>query len=312
MNSLDKTDQVIINLKVVSTLTEGERLCLRNNNFSIYSPGWAQAIYRWISGETRWVNMDDLKSVINDAIRILGTYINMVQHAYTPVSGPDRYAFAVPTPHTSIGFVTSMARELKAATVGLSNLRKTYAGDQLITATFDLLIERTLLEIQKAEETIESFYDAHGRHLKVSTDDKINCEAGVNDNGNTTPLRAATQLPLPVTQLPLPVTQLPLPVTQLPLPVTQLPLPATQPPLPVTQPPLPATQLPPSVIVTDVASRTSTTGMRASTDDQPRRPNINRPPRPMGSTATRTPMSLVSALYNDDESSRQAGGSKDD
>lgn len=284
MNSLDKTDQVIINLKVVSTLTEGERLCLRNNNFSIYSPGWAQAIYRWISGETRWVNMDDLKSVINDAIRILGTYINMVQHAYTPVSGPDRYAFAVPTPHTSIGFVTSMARELKAATVGLSNLRKTYAGDQLITATFDLLIERTLLEIQKAEETIESFYDAHGRHLKVSTDDKINCEAGVNDNGNTTPLGAATQLPLPVTQLP----------------------------LPVTQPPLPATQLPPSVIVTDVASRTSTTGMRASTDDQPRRPNINRPPRPMGSTATRTPMSLVSALYNDDESSRQAGGSKDD
>ena len=284
MNSLDKTDQVIINLKVVSTLTEGERLCLRNNNFSIYSPGWAQAIYRWISGETRWVNMDDLKSVINDAIRILGTYINMVQHAYTPVSGPDRYAFAVPTPHTSIGFVTSMARELKAATVGLSNLRKTYAGDQLITATFDLLIERTLLEIQKAEETIESFYDAHGRHLKVSTDDKINCEAGVNDNGNTTPLGAATQLPLPVTQLP----------------------------LPVTQPPLPATQLPPSVIVTDVANRTSTTGMRASTDDQPRRPNINRPPRPMGSTATRTPMSLVSALYNDDESSRQAGGSKDD
>lgn len=276
MNSLDKTDQVIINLKVVSTLTEGERLCLRNNNFSIYSPGWAQAIYRWISGETRWVNMDDLKSVINDAIRILGTYINMVQHAYTPVSGPDRYAFAVPTPHTSIGFVTSMARELKAATVGLSNLRKTYAGDQLITATFDLLIERTLLEIQKAEETIESFYDAHGRHLKVSTDDKINCEAGVNDNGNTTPREAVTQLPLPVTQ------------------------------------PLPPTQLPPSVIVTDVASRTSTTGMRASTDDQPRRPSINRPPRPMGSTATRTPMSLVSALYNDDESSRQAGGSKDD
>ena len=163
MNSLDKTDQVIINLKVVSTLSEGERLCLRNNNFSIYSPGWAQAIYRWISGETRWVNMDDLKSVINDAIRILGTYINMVQHAYTPVAGSDRHAFAVPTPQTSIGFVTSMARELKAATGGLHNLRKTYAGDQLITATFDLLIERTLLEIQKAEETIQAFHSVHGR-----------------------------------------------------------------------------------------------------------------------------------------------------
>lgn len=156
MNSLEKTDQVIINLKVISTLTDGERLCLRNNNFSVYSPGWSQAVFRWMSGETRWVNMEDVKMVISDAIRILGTYVNLVHHAYTPVTD-DRFSFAVPTPQTCFGFVSTMARELRAATKGLESLKQTYTGDQLITATFDLLIERTLLEIQKADETMITY-----------------------------------------------------------------------------------------------------------------------------------------------------------
>lgn len=156
MNSLEKIDQVIINLKVISTLTDGERLCLRNNNFSVYSPGWSQAVFRWMFGETRWVNMEDVKMVISDAIRILGTYINLVHHAYTPVAD-DRFSFAVPTPQTCFGFVSTMARELRAATKGLASLKQTYTGDQLITATFDLLIERTMLEIQKADETMITY-----------------------------------------------------------------------------------------------------------------------------------------------------------
>lgn len=156
MNSLEKTDQVIINLKVIATLQDGERLCLRNQNFSVYSPGWAQALYRWMNGETRWVNMDDIKTVMNDAIRILGTYINMVHHVCTDVY-TDHFLMAVPTPQTSLAFVNTMARELKAATNGLENLKKTYSGDQLITATFDLLIERTMIEIHKAEETLAKF-----------------------------------------------------------------------------------------------------------------------------------------------------------
>ena len=157
MNSLDKTDQVIINLKVIASLQEGERLCLRNNTFSVYPAGWTQALFRWMYAETRWVNMDDIKTVGNDAVRIMGTYINMIQHAFTPVAG-DKYTFAVPTPQTCIGFVTTMSRELMAATRGLQNLKRTYDGDQLITATFELLIERTQLEIQKATEAVTAFY----------------------------------------------------------------------------------------------------------------------------------------------------------
>jgi len=170
MNSLEKTDQVIINLKVIATLQDGERLCLRNQNFSVYSPGWAQALFRWMNGETRWVNMDDIKTVINDAIRILGTYINMVHHVCTDVY-TDHFLMAVPTPQTSLAFVNTMARELKAATNGLENLKKTYTGDQLITATFDLLIERTMIEIHKAEETLAKFKRPDpGNESKTVTD----------------------------------------------------------------------------------------------------------------------------------------------
>lgn len=155
MDSLDKTDQIIINLKVLSMLHEGERLCIRNEQFSVYSAGWTQAVCRWMYGESRWADVDDIKSVVNDALRVLGTYMNMLQNSYATVPVVT-FAFGVPPPETSIGFVRTLARELTAAVKGLENLKLTYSGDQLITATFDLMIERMTLEIGNSIKVVDA------------------------------------------------------------------------------------------------------------------------------------------------------------
>ncbi len=147
MQSLDKTDRIIINLKVLSTLQEGQRLCIRGNQFSIWDAGWTQAALRWAYGEDRWVNLEDIQLLVTDALRILGTYMNLVQHAYTV---PSTQAIPVPTPSASLAFVNSLSKDLRNAIHGLDNLKKTYAGDQRMIATLELLVDRVMGEIEKA------------------------------------------------------------------------------------------------------------------------------------------------------------------
>lgn len=147
MSSLDKTDRIIINLKVVATLIEGQRLCVRNKMFQIYDEGWTQALYRWLFSENRWANIEDIQSEFNDALRILGTYMTLMQTGFTTVAD---HAMPVPTPDTCASFVATLARELQGAIAGLQNLQRTYQSDQRLVATLAVLIERTQGEIEKA------------------------------------------------------------------------------------------------------------------------------------------------------------------
>ena len=153
MQSLDKTDKIIINLKVLSSLQEGQRLCIRGNQFSIWDAGWTQAALRWAYGEDRWVNLEDIQLLITDALRILGTYMNLVQHAYTV---PSSQHIPVPTQSASMGFVVSISKDLRNAVHGLENLKKTYVGDQRMIATLELLIDRVVGEIETAAAMIAS------------------------------------------------------------------------------------------------------------------------------------------------------------
>lgn len=143
MLSLEKSDRVIINLKVLATLKEGERVCVRNGQFSLYSVGWTQSITRWMYKENRWMNFDDVQNVFNEAICILGTYMNMAVEAGNKA------------PHAALTAVDNIAKELHHAIAGLTQLGKTYCDDPLMVATLTVLIERTQTELAKAKTLLE-------------------------------------------------------------------------------------------------------------------------------------------------------------
>lgn len=145
MLSLDKTDRVVINLKVIATLQEGQRLCVRHNQFSVYDEGWAQALLRWAYSENRWVNYEDVQGVMNEAFCMLGTYCNLVQTGDTS---------SMPTQTSALGSVATLCREVRSAAQGLNNLKKTYTYDPLMVATLDVLTERAQNEIAKATELL--------------------------------------------------------------------------------------------------------------------------------------------------------------
>lgn len=149
MLSLDKTDRVIINLKVLATLKEGERVCVRNGQFSLYSIGWGQSLTRWFYKENRWLNFEDVQNVFNEAICILNTYMNMAVQV-------DNNAPHAP-PNAPLTAVDNVARELTSAMNGLVQLRKTYCDDPLMVATLDVLIERAQTEVSKALNLLQTY-----------------------------------------------------------------------------------------------------------------------------------------------------------
>lgn len=157
--STDRTDLVIINLKVVAYVQPGERLTMRNNSFSIQQPGWTQMIHRWQYGETRWANLEDIKNVVEDAMRIMGLYMTMWkdQQGAAPggAAGPTATVpqYPLPTPESCANYINDMVKELQAAMVGLTNLRATYELDPLMVSHLDLLIQRMNDEVVKARRS---------------------------------------------------------------------------------------------------------------------------------------------------------------
>lgn len=139
----DRTDRVIINLKVMGYVKPGERITMRNNSFSIQQAGWGQCLQRWQYGETRWASLANIQNVVEDALRIIGTYVTMFKVQMNEVE-PNIQAsqYPLPTPESCANYINDMGREIQNAMVGLENLKITYEFDPLMLSHIDLIIQK--------------------------------------------------------------------------------------------------------------------------------------------------------------------------
>lgn len=158
--SSERTDRVIINLKVIAYVKPDERISMRNNSFSIQPPGWVQCMTRWQYGESRWANLDDIKNVVEDALRIMGSYLSMFKgqlHNTTgETGGGGAGQYPLPTPENCANYIADIVKELEGAMAGLTNLKVTYANDPLMRSHLDLLVQRMNDEIQTARRAIST------------------------------------------------------------------------------------------------------------------------------------------------------------
>jgi len=125
LSGTDRTDRVIINLKVLAAIRTGERLTLRNSCFQIQENNAYQGFKRWYNGDDRWGNLSDIKKVVEDAVQILELYLNH--------DGP--------TP-TQRRFMRTLRAELRGVEGGLQNLKETYSTDKTMHANLDVLLQK--------------------------------------------------------------------------------------------------------------------------------------------------------------------------
>jgi hypothetical protein len=149
----ESTDLLIINLKVIAGLQPNERLSVRNGAFEVQEYGYMQSVWRRLGGDTRWVNLNEIKRLIDDALRLLSVYS---AYAFQPAKPATTSVAAYPTPlpDNALAVVKTLTSELTAAASGLDNLKTTYAGDSRMVANLDVILQKLRFDVARAEEGV--------------------------------------------------------------------------------------------------------------------------------------------------------------
>jgi hypothetical protein len=108
------TDELLVSLKIIAMVGDGQKLSLRQGRLAL---GSGSAIVRWLTGEARINTISALRAVVSDAIDVLG-------HNDDP------------------WLAERLVADLDAARAGIARLQATYAGDSLIVAQLQVLVER--------------------------------------------------------------------------------------------------------------------------------------------------------------------------
>ncbi len=118
-------DRTIANLKVISMVNKGEKLCVRKGQLNIEQFDRLQPIRRWYNKDSRDNSILHIRNTVNDAIKISkGLVVNNLQI------------------NLSEWIVMALNDEIKKCEIGLQNLKTTYADDSSFVANLDVLIDR--------------------------------------------------------------------------------------------------------------------------------------------------------------------------
>ena len=115
-------DKIIINLKIISILQIGDKLCIRRGNLQIDQESNIRSIKRWLLRDTR----DNFLLFIRDIFR----KINLIENKKD---------------------LSRITCEFEKVEIGLENLKVTYSYDPVTIATIDNLVNK-LREINKLWE----------------------------------------------------------------------------------------------------------------------------------------------------------------
>lgn len=118
-------DKTMANLKLISMVSKGEKLCVRKGQLNIEQIDRLQPIRRWYNKDSRDNCLIHIRNTIIDAIKISkGLLANNLQI------------------ELSTWIVTALNEEIKRCEIGLQNLKTTYEEDSSFVANLDVMIDR--------------------------------------------------------------------------------------------------------------------------------------------------------------------------
>lgn len=118
MNSPD-SEQVFINLTVISKITSGDKLLIENNNLLNIDNSYLQFMTRWWKGANRLEIVQFIGQVLQHAFELNKQFV---------ADHNEQMLFR-------------LTADLKNALTGLNNLKQTYFLDKLIQSEIDVMME---------------------------------------------------------------------------------------------------------------------------------------------------------------------------
>lgn len=135
-------DKTMANLKLISMVSKGEKLCVRKGQLNIEQIDRLQPIRRWYNKDSRDNCLIHIRNTVIDAIKISkGLLANNLQI------------------ELSTWIVTALNEEIKRCETGLQNLKTTYEEDSSFVANLDVMIDRCRAhsdEIDRSLKKVES------------------------------------------------------------------------------------------------------------------------------------------------------------
>lgn len=131
----------ILNLKIISKIKEGDKLCISDKIIKIDPPSILQGVNRWINSEGRGVTLDRLKNIIDDTLNITEKLLDSEKNK--------KDAIEKDLDENNSQIFQKFIIEMTNSLLGLENLKKTYNQDILVTSQIDILLKKITIRIEK-------------------------------------------------------------------------------------------------------------------------------------------------------------------
>lgn len=126
-------DTTIAALKIIGMVPKNGKLCVRKGQLSLDLADNAQAVRRWVQGDSRDVTLMHARNTINSAVKISKA---LASEGGNPNGNPNG---ANTLSRWTLG---RLVAEMEQCDVGLQNLKTTYANDSAMVANLDVLSDR--------------------------------------------------------------------------------------------------------------------------------------------------------------------------
>lgn len=151
MWNIDSTEKLLIDLKVISKIGPGTKVNTKEKYLELDDTTWWQGALRWYRGDSRQTSSDKIHNTVASCATIINSAINDYKEKLQ--SPLPLYLDSLPEE-----FLILMHNNLKAARVGLENLKDTYIHDTTLSSKLEMDIaslSRQILSIEKNIKTEE-------------------------------------------------------------------------------------------------------------------------------------------------------------
>jgi hypothetical protein len=180
------TDNILVNLKIISKIAPNNKLKLIHNTTTIEKEGIANWLLRWYNGDSREKTVNFIKVVLADAINMTNDIMNS-----TYINNRNRRTTYEETEYTkSLSTLFLIKNEMYNSKTGIVNLQKTYELDIQIISQLEVvmnkidghlgIIERKLKEIHASELIPNDLKDS--RESKEPKDTKVDVKEPKENN----------------------------------------------------------------------------------------------------------------------------------
>jgi hypothetical protein len=152
------TDNILVNLKIISKIGPNNKLKLVNNYSTIEKEGIATWLTRWYYGDSREKTVNFIKTVVNDAINITNDLMNS-----TYINNKNKKTAYEETEFTkALSTLFLIKNEMSNSKTGIINLQKTYELDIQIISQLEVLLNKIDGHLGIIERKLKEIKDDYG------------------------------------------------------------------------------------------------------------------------------------------------------